>query len=163
MAFNAPCHRQLLRLIDDFHLVDTTVTGNAANASVDVSGVIEVNKLRQVVNTLPSNAASGFPALANRSQLCARLMNCRQSRHALRICGTVAIDARRRWRDRSVSGVKDRVVAIPTIHLQLASVDRMAKRYGLCGLVTDIQCIRVGEQAANGTCINTTTRSHSAQ
>lgn len=163
VAFDAPRHRQLLRLVDNFHLVNATVTGHAANPCVNMRRMIEVNKLRQIVNSLPSHTTSGFPTLTNRSQLRARLMHRRQRRHALRIRGTMAIDARRRRWHCCVSCIEDRVVAIATVHFQLASVDRMAERNRLRRLVADVQRIGIGEQAANGSCVNTTTRSHCAQ
>src|SRR6056297_740070 len=69
VAFNTPRHRQLLVLINHFHLIDSTMAGLATDARVDVRGMIEIDKFRQVVNSLPSHAATGFPALMNRSQL----------------------------------------------------------------------------------------------
>jgi hypothetical protein len=48
-----------------------------------------------------------------------------------------------------VCGIKDRVVAIAAIHLQLARVNRVAERHRLIGLVADVQRHRVRQQAAH--------------
>ena len=53
VALKAPAHRERLGLIDDFHLVDATVATHAANAAIDVGAVIEVRKVRKLVNALP--------------------------------------------------------------------------------------------------------------
>lgn len=53
VAIEAPLHRHRFDLSDDFHFVDSAVAGNTTDPAVDVSGVIEVNKVRKVVNSFP--------------------------------------------------------------------------------------------------------------
>jgi hypothetical protein len=53
-----------------------------------------------------------------------------------------------------VCGIKHRVVAIPTIHLQLASMNRVAEGNRLLWLVTNVQCFGVRDQTANRTGVN---------
>ena len=117
MAIDAPSHRQLLGLVNHVHLVDSTVTRDAANSCVNVSGVIEVNKLGKVVNFLPRNTTTGFPAFMDRSEFLAGLVNCCKSRNALSIRRAVAVDTRRRRGHRRVSGIKNGIVAVATVHL----------------------------------------------
>lgn len=149
VTFNTPSHRQGLVLVNLFHLVDATMTGDARDTRIDVSRVIEINEFGQVVNPFPGDAATRLPGLVDRLQLGAVRMNRCQGRDAILVGGTVAIDARCRWRDRSVSGIKDGVVAIPTIHLQLTRVNCVTKRNRLLGLVADIECNGVRQKSAH--------------
>ena len=150
VAVDAPCHRKLFMLVDRFHLVDSTMATLAANARIDVSRVIEVNELRQVVNPLPGNAAARIPALMDRRQLLAVGMDRRHRSDTLRIGRTVAVDAGCRRRHRRMRRIKDGIVTVATIHLQLASVNGMTEGNRLLGLVTDVQCLGVGNQATHG-------------
>jgi len=65
MAIEAPFHRKRFDLGYDFHLVDSTVAGNATDAFVHVGTVIEVNKVRQVVDSLPQHGIVIFETNSN--------------------------------------------------------------------------------------------------
>ena len=69
VAIKTPLHRERFFLLDDFHLVDATVTGHATDSPSDMSCVIEVHEVRQVVNAFPLNwFVVVFEAGANRFQ-----------------------------------------------------------------------------------------------
>ena len=53
MAFETPLHVKRLRFPGDRHLVDSTVTGRAADAFCDMDTVIEKGEVRQIVDTIP--------------------------------------------------------------------------------------------------------------
>lgn len=151
---DAPCHRQLLVLVHDFHLVDASVARNATDAGIHVRGVIEVDEFRQVVNSFPSHAATGFPALVDRCQTGFVRVNGTQS--GLTVLGSrrVTVHAGRRGRNGSVSGVENSVVAIPTIHFQLSRVNRVTKWNWLGRLVAHVERLRVRDQSTHGGGVN---------
>ena len=66
MALDAPRHRQLFVLVDDFHLIDAAVARNAAHTAIHVGGVVEIHKFGQVVDSFPLHALARFPALVDR-------------------------------------------------------------------------------------------------
>ena len=154
MATDTPSHRKLLRLVNRLHLVDPTVASHAADAGIHVSSVIKVDKRRQVMDTRPRDTAAQIPTLAYRAKLHAGRMNRSQRSYATFALGTVTIDARRSWRHCRVGGVKNRVVAITTVQLQLSSVNRVAEGDGLSRLVANVQSHGVSNQSAHGTCEN---------
>ena len=117
VTFDAPGHRKLFVLVDNFHLVDATVATLATHSRVHVGRVIEVDELRQVVNALPTDALAGLPTLVNRCQLFTFGVNRRQRRDPLIVGRTVAVDAGRRWRDRRMRRLEDGVVTVPAIQL----------------------------------------------
>ncbi len=102
------------------------------------------------MNPSPGHTSAGFPALVNRSQLRARRANRRQRRDPLVVSRAVAVDASRSRRYRCVRRIKHRVVAISAIELELARVQRMAKRHRLRGLIADVQRLGVRNQAPHG-------------
>ena len=53
MAIEAPAHDERLLLLDDFHLINPTVTFHAADAAVDMRGVVEKHVVRQLVDAHP--------------------------------------------------------------------------------------------------------------
>lgn len=154
MALQTPSHRQLLVLMDDLHLVDTPMARNATDPRVQVGRMVEVDEFREVVNSHPADAASGLPAFMNRCQFRAGLVNGCQSGHPLIICRGMAIDAGGGRRDRRMGRFEDGVVAIPTVHLQLAGMNRVAERDRLFRLITDVQRFGVSQQSAHRTGIN---------
>lgn len=149
MTADAPGHRQLLSLVDRFHLIDAPMTRLAADARIDVHGMVEVDELGQVVDALPGDPATGFPALVNRCQLRALGVNRSHRGNPLIVCRAVAVHTGRRRRHCRMGRVKDRVVTVATIHLQLAGVNRVAERDRLLGLVADIECLRIGNQSTH--------------
>ena len=154
VATDTPCHGELLRLVNLLHLVDSTVAGHATDTGIHVGGVVEVDKRRQVMNARPRDTAAQIPTLAYWPKLYAGRMNRSQGCYAVFALGTMAIDARRSRRHCRVGGVKNRVVAITTVQLQLSSVNRVAEGDGLSRLVADVQSHGVGNQSAHGTCKN---------
>ena len=73
MAIETPLHRKRLDLSYDFHLVDSSVTGNATDTRSDVGRVVKVNKVGQVGDSFPADRVtvrlselSRFKAVANR-------------------------------------------------------------------------------------------------
>tara|TARA_R110002072_G_scaffold35608_3_gene105235 strand:+ start:8071 stop:8799 length:729 start_codon:yes stop_codon:yes gene_type:complete len=147
---DTPCHRQLLVLVHDFHLVDASVAGNATDARIHVCGVIEVNEFRQVVNSLPSNAAAGFPALVDWCQAGFVGVNRTQSGLTVLSGRRVTVHAGCRWRHSSVGGIKNGVVAIPTIHFQLSRVNRVTEWDRLSRLIAHVESLRVRDQSTHG-------------
>ena len=65
VTIQTPLHRQRLDLSYHFHLIDPAVAGNATNAASNVDAMIEVSKVRQIVNALPQNRLVCFERLAN--------------------------------------------------------------------------------------------------
>src|SRR5262249_47920445 len=53
MTFEAPLHLQRRYLIRQRHQVDSSVTGRATYAFVDVNAVIEIDEVRQIVHSSP--------------------------------------------------------------------------------------------------------------
>jgi hypothetical protein len=66
MAVQAPLHDHGVDLLHEGHLVNAAMAGGAADAFVNVNGVIEVNELRQVVDALPMQRNAGRPTVADR-------------------------------------------------------------------------------------------------
>ena len=53
MAFQTPRHRKLLVLVDNFHLVNSTVANHTADPRIYVGRMVEVDKVREVVDASP--------------------------------------------------------------------------------------------------------------
>ena len=61
VALEAPTHALGFSMVDDLHVVDLAVAGYAANATIHMDGVIEVNVIGGFVNTNPRDWISTFP------------------------------------------------------------------------------------------------------
>ena len=123
VAIKAPLHRHRLDLSHDFHLVNSTVTGNATDTLVDVSTVVEVNEVWQVMDSLPRNRIAGFQALANKLKvrvLCVDHAQC--SAVGCRSVSAMAVAARCCRRHRCMTGFFNRVMAVAAVHFQLPRV-----------------------------------------
>lgn len=151
VAIDTPCHGQLLCLVDHLHLIDTSVARFATDTGVHVGCMIEVDELWQVVDAFPSDTSARVPTLADRCQFWAFRVDCCQGCQTLVICRAVTIDAGRGRRHCCVGSVKDRVVTVATIHLQLPCVNRVAEGDWLLWLVADIERLRIGNQTTHGT------------
>lgn len=69
VAIKAPLHFQRLDPHRQRHLVDTAVTGYAANAIRQVDAVIKVDKVRQVMNASPMKSGNSLaPTVYHRRQ-----------------------------------------------------------------------------------------------
>ena len=66
MAREAPFHLEAGVLEHEWHFGDLSVAGGAADAFVDVDAVIEVDEIREVVDTCPFHGGLGAPAFADR-------------------------------------------------------------------------------------------------
>ena len=151
VAIQTPRHRLILVLMHDLHLIDSAVASNTRYTTVDVGRVIEIHVVRQSVNTHPIDRFACPPALMKVLELWRPSMDSRQARGsglALFVdrLGAMAIDAGLcRWNLR-VSGLVDRTVAVLAIHLQLASMQRVAERDRLERSVAGVE--RIGTRCA---------------
>ena len=60
VALQTPTHVQGRVLLHYFHAVDTTVATDTTDAELDMTGMIEVNEIRQIVNPDPLQRNSGL-------------------------------------------------------------------------------------------------------
>ena len=60
MAVEASCHRELGNLTHDLHILDVAVAVGTVNPFVHVGAVIEVGKVRDLVNALPRQGYAFF-------------------------------------------------------------------------------------------------------
>ena len=145
VAVQAPLHRKWFDLGDNFHFVDTAVARYATHTRSDVGRVIEVNKVGQVVNSLPTNRftitlakVGRFQAVTNRFQQCAFAMNNTQGGTLFGPIATVAVStSRSRWNGR-MTCLLNRVVTVATVQFELASMELVAKWNGLLWFVPHI-------------------------
>ena len=128
MAVQAPAHAERLVLVDLFHLIDPTVTADAADAAGHVGAVVEVGVVRKVVDLHPLDGFARLVALADGRELGARRPDL-----------AVTVHARLRRRDGRVRAVLDGVVAVAAIDAELTGVQRVAVRDRLFGHVADIR------------------------
>ena len=59
VAIDAPLHEERAGLEDERHLIDGAVARGAANALVHVNAMVEIGKLREIVNPLPCDWRTG--------------------------------------------------------------------------------------------------------
>lgn len=128
VAFKTPAHAQHLMLGDDFHPVDATVAGNTTHTPIDVSGMAEIDIIREIVYPQPLHWHAGDVAVKKRLDLRAVLMNLGMTVHA----GLGG-------RNRRVIGEFHRVMAIATVEAHVARMEFMTERHGLRGLKTHIR------------------------
>ena len=103
MAFKTPGHALGLRMINNRHVVDLTMTAKTTDAAVNVGAVIVENIIGGAMDLHPLDRAAGFPAHAHRLQLWIVLLHLRMAVHAclrvgqIRVCRhideTVAVTA----------------------------------------------------------------------
>lgn len=149
VTIQTPCHRLILVLMHDLHLIDSAVARNTRYATVYVGRVIEIHVVRQSVDAHPVDRFARPPALMKVLEFWRPSVNSRQARGsglALLVdrFRAMAVDARlRRWNFR-VSGLVDRAVAVLAIHLQFAGVQRVAKWDRLERSVASVERIGTG-------------------
>ena len=68
MALDTPLHRHGLGLERQLHLLDLTVTCRTSNAFIEMDAVVEIDKIRQVVDAAPFERFPGPPTGAHRLQ-----------------------------------------------------------------------------------------------
>jgi hypothetical protein len=126
MAIEAPGHREGLVVINDGHVIDLAVAGDAGDAAVHMNGVIIIGVVWGLVELDPGDGLAGGPALADGGELGVILLDL-----------GMAIHADLGVRDIRVIGDLDEGVAVAAIHAELAGVNLMRKRDGLDGLIAD--------------------------
>src|SRR5688572_1494528 len=131
VAVEAPAHAERLLLGNLLHAVDAPVAGHAADATRDVGAVVEEDVVRQIVHLDPLDRGAGGVALANGQEL-----------RAVFAHQPVTVHASLGWRNRRVTRLIHRVVAVATVDPELAGVQRVAVRNGLLGLVAHIRRLR---------------------
>src|SRR5262249_48155728 len=62
MTLQAPAHQQRAVLIRERHQIDGPVTFGAADSLIYMNAVVEVDELRQVMNSLPGDCRAGAKA-----------------------------------------------------------------------------------------------------
>ena len=71
VAVQTPGHAERLHLLDDVHLRYIAMATETPHTGIQVSSVIEIHKIRQLVHFHPLDRGLGRIALANRQQLLA--------------------------------------------------------------------------------------------
>lgn len=128
VTVQAPGHGKGLVHLNDFHGVDATVTGGAADAGRDVRLVGEVSVVRELVHADPGNRLPRLVGVTDRRELGAVLFDL-----------NVTVHAGLRGRNRRVVRALDRVVAIATVQAEFSGVKLVAKGHGLLGAVADVR------------------------
>src|SRR3954452_529713 len=82
MAVQTPAHAERLVLVDLFHLIDPTVTADAANAAGHVGAVVEVGVVGEVVDLHPFDGLARLVALTDWREFGARRPNLAVAVHA---------------------------------------------------------------------------------
>jgi hypothetical protein len=63
VAIQTPAHSQRLMLIDRRHMIDLSVTTDAADAPIYMNCMIKISEIRYLVDPNPMHRLPGFPAL----------------------------------------------------------------------------------------------------
>ena len=151
MAIQTPLHREGLDLGHNFHGVDAAVTGDATDTTCDVDAVVEVNKIRQVVNAFPHDWHVLFETDSNRFQQCAFGMNDPKCSLTFGCAiSTVAVSTSCGRRNRCVPCLLNSVVAVAAIKLQLSGVELVTERYWLFRLVPNIDDVGMNRRIQTG-------------
>ena len=58
MAFETPSHAVRFGVVNDFHMVHMSVTGDAADAAIHVNGMVKVNVIGRFMNSHPRNGVA---------------------------------------------------------------------------------------------------------
>jgi len=131
VTFQTPLHIERVLAPHERHLVNSAVTGGAADAFMDMNAVVEINEVGQVVHPRPLQRATGAVTLAHGLQQ--------------RTIGPdlgMAIHAGFRRRNSGKGTFLDRRVAIPTVYSIVADVMLMAKRDRLDARNADLGNVR---------------------
>ena len=113
-------HAKRLGVIDLVHLVDLTMTVNAAHTPIHVNRVIEVNVVRNFVNLHPRDGLAAQRGVSDNLKPRIFLQNL-----------IVAVHAGRRRRDIGVPTLLYLRVAVATVEAHLIHVDAVWKRHRL--------------------------------
>jgi len=126
VAFQAPTHAVRFRVVDYFHVVDVAMACDAADSSIHVNRVIEIDVVGGFMNSDPRDWVTGFPRFPDRSKL-----------GTLGFDLSVAVHAGLSGRDIGVGGFFHSRMAVATVHSKLIHMERVIERHRLCGLITD--------------------------
>ena len=126
MAFKTPGHALGLRMINNRHVIDLTMTAKTTDSAVDVGAVIVKNIIGSAMDLHPLDRAAGFPAHAHRLEFRVVFLHL-----------GVAVHARLRVGQIRVCRHIDEAVAVTAIHSELGHVKIMRKRYRLDRFVPD--------------------------
>jgi hypothetical protein len=126
VTFQAPRHAVRFSLINLRHMIDLAVTTEAADAAIDVRGMVIINVIGRAMDLYPLDGLVRFPTRADRLELRIVLLHLR-----------VAIHARLRVRQIRMRRHVDKTMAVTTIHPKLRDVDIVRKGHWLGGLITD--------------------------
>src|SRR5580704_8230512 len=68
MAVQTPTHRKRFFLVNDIHMVHLAVATHATDASVDMHGMIEIRKVRHLVDFHPVHGVPTLPTIPDCGQ-----------------------------------------------------------------------------------------------
>src|SRR5262245_41362864 len=126
VAVQTPAHAQRLFVDDDRHLVDLAMTAHAADAAVDVLGVIEERVVGQPMHALPFDGNALLVALAHLGKERAGWLD-----------GLVTVHVRLRVGDGGMRRALDVRMAVDARHAQLAGMQLMRERHWLLRRIAD--------------------------
>lgn len=138
MAVQTPAHRKRLDLLDADHLVDPAMARRASDASRQMSAMIEIDEIGELVDVNPGNGLVLGEALANRQNL-----------GAIGSHLGVAVHAHLRGGHGSKGRALHRGMAIATIEPEVSSVKLMTVLDRLDGTVAHRQ-MAVGAVVGEG-------------
>lgn len=127
MAIQTPRHRQGLHLLNDFHLSDIAVTTGAAHACPQVSAMVEIGEIGELVDANPLHRLAGGVAFADFKKLFAFGEN-----------QLVAVHTNGCRREDSYRRCFDIIMAIAAIDTEVAGVKFMAVGHRLGGTIANI-------------------------
>jgi len=126
VAFQTPTHAVGLGVIDDLHVIDVSMAGNAANASIYVHRMVEVNVVGSFMNPNPGDWIACFPRFPYGTEFGTLRLNLCVTVHASLCAGHVGV---RRF--------FNPCMAVTTIHTELIDVKRVVEGDRLRRLVAD--------------------------
>jgi len=125
VALETPGHVKAFRLVGEGHLVYTAMALRTANTLIDMSTMVKVDEIREIMNPDPFDGLVGLPALTN------RLKNLFLGVH-LRVAGHTHLGRRHL----GVGGTLNTKVTVAAVETQTTYVMFMRKLNGLNYLVT---------------------------
>ena len=150
VTLKAPAHRKTLILVDHFHLIDTTVTAHTGNTAVHVSGVVEVDVVRGLVDAHPLDWLAEIGVIQRRIHTVAQRLELR----AVLLHVLVTVPTSIRSRNIRMAGYIHKRVTVAAIKPELIRVDLVGKWNRLRWLVADRLGLRrtVPRKSRNRTC-----------
>ncbi len=127
MAIEAPGHAQGFLLSDNFKHSYVPMTARTANSRAQMSAMIEIRVIRELVNPDPPHGGFCLPAFSDHSQFL-----------AVGLYQFMAIHAGLRWRDIRVRRNFNEVMAITAVKAKIVGMDFMAERNRLDRLITNV-------------------------